>query len=160
MDRSMIALDLPGDAIQAEADIDIAAAPEQVAAVYRNVQDWDKTFPATIECAQITQSGDHWKEIEVTHKQEGCVPNRLIDLSATEIGLEESKKKFNATFVNRFEPANDGGTHYVIRGYFCLKGIYRVLRPFLVGYVRRLALRQMNTYVLRPLKTAAESRQF
>lgn len=144
------------NAIQAEAAIDIDAPPEQVAAVYRDVEKWGETFPATIERAQITQAGDNWKQIQVTHKLEGCVPNTLIDLSDTEIGLEESKKKFDASFLNHFLPAADGGTRYVIHAYVHLKGIYSVLKPFLKGYVRRQMLRQMQRYVLDPLKAAAE----
>jgi hypothetical protein len=34
---------------------------------------------------------NNWKEIEVTHKKGGCVPNTLFDLSDTAIGLKESK---------------------------------------------------------------------
>ena len=89
------------------------------------------------------------------HKKEGHVPNTLIDLSDTEIALEESKRKFSASFINRFEPASDG-THYVIRAYISPKGIYKLLRPLLKGYVRRQAIQQMRNYVLTPLKTAAE----
>jgi hypothetical protein len=59
--------------------------------------------------------------------------------------------------VNRFEPGADGGTHFVIDAYISLKGIYKVLRPFLRSYVRRKALEQMRRYVLEPLKRAAEA---
>lgn len=147
---------LPHDAIQAEAEINIAAPPEHVAAVYRDVEKWSNTFSATIESAHITKIGDNWKWIEVTHKKEGRVPNTLFDLSDTEIGLEESKKKFSASFLNHFEPAVDGGTRYIIRAYISLKGIYKILKPLLRGYVRRQTLEQMRRYVLHPLKTAAE----
>ena len=145
------------NAIQAQAAIDIAAPPDHVAAVYRSVEMWGKIFPATIENAQVIEIGDNWKQIEVTHKKEGRVLNALIFLSDREIGLEESKKKFTASFLNQFEPAADGGTHYVITAYISLKGIYNVLKPFVKGYVRRQALKQMKDYVLRPLKTAVES---
>jgi hypothetical protein len=147
----------PGGAIQAEAAIDIAAPPERVAAVYRDVEKWDVTFPATIECARVVETGDNWQEVEVAHRMEGRVPNTLIFLSDTEIGLAESKKRFDARFLNRFEPAAGGGTHYVIRGYVYLKGIFRVLKPFLRGYVHRRELTQMRRYVLAPLKAAAEN---
>jgi hypothetical protein len=92
------------DAIQAQAAIDIAAAPERVAAVYRDVERWDVTFPATIQQARVVSTGDNWQEVEVAHRMEGRVPNTLIFLSATEIGLEESKRRFDARFLNRFEP--------------------------------------------------------
>jgi hypothetical protein len=143
-------------AIRTQAAIDINAPPGHVAAVYRDVEKWVYTFPATIEGAKITNTRDNWKEIDVTHKQEGHVPNTLIDLSSNEIGLEESKKRFNASFLNRFEPLPDGRTHYVIDAYINLKGIYRLVKPFLKGYVRRRTLKQVRNYVLEPLKLAAE----
>jgi hypothetical protein len=147
---------VPRDTIQEEAAIDINAPPEQVAAIYRDVERWGDTFAATIASAHVHQSGENWKQIEVIHKQEGSVPNTLIDLSPAEIGLQESKHRFDASFLNRFEPTADGGTHYVIHGYVRLKGIYSLLKPFLAGYVRRQTLKQMTSYVLIPLKTAAE----
>jgi hypothetical protein len=149
----------PRDAIQAQAAIDIAAPPERVAGVYRDVEKWGATFPATIEDARVIETGDNWQEVEVAHKMEGRVPNTLIFLSNTEVGLEESKKRFDARFLNRFEPSTGGGTHYVISGYIRLKGIFGILKPFLKGYVRRRTLAQMKSYVLEPLKAAAENRR-
>ena len=146
----------PQNAIQAEASINIAAPPKQVAAVYSDVEKWAEIFPATIENAQVTETGDNWKQIEVAHKKEGRVPNTLIFLSDTEIGLEESKKIFDASFLNRFEPGDKGGTRYIIIGYISLKGVYKLLKPFLKQYVRRRALKQMKSYVLNPVKVAAE----
>lgn len=143
-------------AIQAEAAIDIAASPNHVATVYRDVASWGETFPATIEQAHVIEEGDNWKQIEVIHKKEGRVPNTLIFLSDTEIGLLESKKIFNASFLNKFEPGAKGRTHYAITAYISLKGVYKILKPFLKGYVRQQALKQMKNYVLNPLKTAAE----
>ena len=146
----------PQDAIQAEAAIDIAAPPEHVAALYRDVESWGATFPATIEQARVIETGDNWLRIEVAHKNEGRVPNILLLLSDTVIGLEESKKAFNASFLNRFEPGAKEGTHFVTTAYITLKGFYKMLKPFLKGYVRQQALKQMKRYVLEPLKTAAE----
>jgi hypothetical protein len=145
------------NAIQAQSAIDIAAPPEQVAALYRAVEQWDVTFPATIEHARVIETGDNWQQVEVAHRIEGRVPNTLIFLSDTEIGLEESKKRFDASFLNRFERAAGAGTHYVISAQIRLKGLFGVLKPFLSGYVRGRALLQMRTYVLEPLKAAAES---
>jgi hypothetical protein len=149
---------IPANAIRAQAAIDIAASPEHSAAVYRNIEKWNETFPATIEHARVVETGDNWKEIEVAHKKEGRVPNTLIFLSDTEIGLEERKHAFNASFLNQFEPAPHGGTHYVITAYISLNGIYKVLKPFLKSYVHRQALKQMKSYVLDPLKRAAEKK--
>jgi hypothetical protein len=149
---------VPENAIEEVASIDIAAPPEQVAAVYRNVDHWGSTFPATIQSARVVKAGDGWQEIEVQHRFEGRVANTLIDLSRTEIALWESKKKFDASFLNRFEPTAEGGTHYVIHAYVSLKGIYRLLKPLLTGYVQRQTLQQVKSFVLVPLKTAAEKR--
>jgi hypothetical protein len=148
----------PEDAIEEVASIDIAASPEQVAAVYRNVDNWGSTFPDTIQSAHVVKEGDNWKQIEVEHRYEGRVANTLIDLSPTEIALQESKKKFEATFLNRFEPTAEGETHYVIHAYVSLKGIYKLLKPLLKGYVQRQTLEQVRSFVLIPIKTAAEKR--
>jgi hypothetical protein len=147
------------NAIQAQAAINIAEPPEHVAAVYRAVEKWSDIFPATIEHARVIKTGDNWARVEVTHRMEGRVPNTLYFLSDIEIGLEESKRLFNASFLNRFEPAAGGGTHFIITAYISLKGIYKVLTPFLTGYVRRQALKQMKRYVLEPLKNAVEKHQ-
>ena len=144
------------DSVQAQAAVDIAAPPRHVAAIYREAEKWSETFPATIARAQVTETGDNWKQIEVTHKTEGRVPNTLIFLSDTEIGLEESKKRFHASFLNQVEPGANGGMHYVITAYISLNGIYKALKPFIKGYVRRQARQQMKKYVLEPLKIAAE----
>jgi hypothetical protein len=143
-------------AIQTRTEIDIAAPPEYVAAIYRDAYKWGETFPATIERARVIESGENWAQIEVMHKQEGRVPNTLIFLSITVIALEESKKKFNASFLNEFKARPDGTTHYVITSYVTPKGVYKLLKPFLQCYVHRQALRQMKNYVLEPLKRAAE----
>ena len=147
---------IPKNAIEEEATITIAAPPERVAEIYRDVENWGNTFPATIESARVIKTGDHWKQIEVDHKKEGRVPNTLIDLSPTAIGLKESKKRFNAGFLNRFERTANGGTHYVVHAYVSPKGIYKLLKPILAGYVHRQMLKQVRSYVLEPLKVAAE----
>jgi hypothetical protein len=143
-------------AIQTQSAIDITAPPEYVAAIYRNVEKWGETFPATIERARVIEQGENWAQIEVIHRQEGHVPNTLIFLSDTVIALEESKKKFNASFLNEFNAKPDGTTRYVITSYVTPKGIYKLLKPFLQSYVHKQALKQMKNYVLEPLKRIAE----
>jgi hypothetical protein len=143
-------------AIRTQSEIDISAPPEYVAAIYRNVEKWGETFPATIERVRVIEQGENWAQIGVIHRQEGHVPNTLIFLSDTVIALEESKKKFDASFLNEFNAKSDGTTHYVITSYVTPKGVYRLLRPFLQNYVHRQALKQMKNYVLEPLKRAAE----
>ena len=148
---------LPVDGIQTRVSIEINAAPKQVADVYCDVSRWHTTFPATIEHARVVNTGANWQQIEVSHKQEGRVPNTLFFLSDTTIGLTERKKHFDATFLNQFEAADNETTHYVITSYVKLRGLYRVLRPFLVHYVQRRSRDQMRAYVLEPLKAAVEN---
>ena len=161
MDSRMIqpevrAFRVPAGTVHAAVSILIAAPPERAAAVYRAVERWGEIYPGTIASARIVRAGDGWKDILVVHKQEGLVPNTLFELSETEIGLEEHKKKFDAWFINRFLPAANGGTQYSIGGYIRLKGLYRLLAPLLERYVRRRMVKSMRAYVLDPLKIAAE----
>lgn len=151
---------IPEDGIRSEAWIDIAVLPEQAAIVYRDVENWGKIFPATIAYAQVVRTGEHWQVIEVAHKQEGRVPNTLFNLSETEIGLVEHKKKFDAWFLNRFLPAANGGTRCTIIGSVRLKGFYRLVTPLLRSYVRRQTVERMRHYVLEPLKSAAEQKYY
>ena len=125
--------------------------------MYCAVDQWDEIFPATIAAARVTETGSNWQRIEVTHKIEGRVANTLIVLSDTVIALEESKRRFDASFLNQFQPAAHGGTRYVITAHIRLKSILRTFQSLLAGYVRRKAREQMRQYVLEPLKTAVES---
>ncbi len=156
MDQANRKFNPPENAIKSQADIVITAPPERVAAVYKDVEKWGEIYPATIESARVVEAGNNWQQVEVQHKSEGCVPNTLFFLSDHEIGLWESKGKFDASFLNRFEPVPGGATRFVITSYVSLKGIYKLLKPFLVGYVHRSSLHQMRNYVLKPIKKAAE----
>ncbi len=149
----------PKGAIRTQVSTDIAAPPEQVAAVYRDVDRWGDLYPKTIVRARVVETGENWVQVEVQHRLEGRVPNTLIFLSPLKIGLFESKHRFNARFLNDFQPADGQATHYVITSYISLKGIYRLLKPLLVGYVHRQSRRQMMDYVLRPIKEAVERQQ-
>lgn len=78
--------------------------------------------------------------------------NILTAVSAEEIRLEEFKKRYDAVFLNRFEAVPEG-TRYTLVGDISLKGLYRLLAPFLKGYIRK----QMSKWVLEPVKTRAEA---
>jgi hypothetical protein len=142
--------------IMAQAAIEIAAPPADVAAVYRDAERWGETFAATIDRARIVRAGDNWVEVEVEHRKKGRVPSTLILLSDATIALSEGKKRFDAGFLNRFEPRADGGTHYVVEAYVRLKGFHRLLVPLLRRHARGRALEQIRTCVLEPLKAATE----
>jgi hypothetical protein len=150
--------EIPRNAIQAEASIEIDAPPERAAQIYLDVDKWGQTFPATINRARVVKAGDNWKQIEVDHKTEGHVPNTLTVISANEIGLEENKKLFDASFLNRFEPNGNSRTCYTVKAFVGLNSPYKYFKPFLIGYVRRRALNMVRNYVLKPLKVAAENK--
>jgi hypothetical protein len=61
--------------------------------------------------------------------------------------LEEFKKLYNARFLNRFEP-DSVGTCYTVVADVSVKGIAKVLEPFLGAYIRK----QIDRYVLKPVK--------
>lgn len=150
---------VPKRVIQTRVEMDIDAPPEKVASLYGDVDRWSELYPATIAHAVVVKSGDNWKEVEVSHKIEGCVPNLLIYLSATCIGLEEHKHMFDAWFLNDFQSAGGGSkTRYVITSYIRSKGFFRLMMPFLTGYIHRQSRLQMTDYVLLPIKSAIEKR--
>jgi hypothetical protein len=71
------------------------------------------------------------------------------------VDLWESKRLYDATFTNRFEPRGDD-TRYVVAADVRLKGAARmaaVLGPLLAGYIRY----QMRRFVLEPMRRAAEA---
>jgi hypothetical protein len=89
--------------------------------------------------------------VEVDHRQ-GKVLNVISDLSPDRVALWESKRRYDATFVNSFEPA-PAGTRYHVSADVELKGSARWLAPFLHRYIRR----QIRRYVLEPMRRAAEN---
>lgn len=89
--------------------------------------------------------------LEVDHI-EGKVINVLTLRPGPELRLWESKRRYDALFVNRFESI-PGGARVTVSGDIRLKGPVRLLAPFLRPYVRRQILRLS----LQPLKTAAEA---
>ncbi|HJV14126.1 MAG TPA: hypothetical protein VJ625_09570 [Propionibacteriaceae bacterium] len=63
----------------------------------------------------------------------------------------ENKQRYDARFVNRFEPLRKG-SRIAVAGDIRLKGLARLLAPFLGWYARRLIQR----FTLQPIKIAAE----
>jgi hypothetical protein len=100
----------------------IKAPREAVMALYANYRNWDRLFPYDFR-----------------------------QLSPETIELWEDKWKYSGTFRNTFQAAPDG-TRYTIEAQIELKGIYRLLGPFVGGYIRATIRR----YVIEPLKAVAE----
>jgi Polyketide cyclase / dehydrase and lipid transport len=128
----------------------IHAPQPLVVEIYRDYKNWPKFFP-TIATVRLLREETNKTTLELDHR-EGHVINILTVISEEEIRLEEVKKKFDATFFNRFEAVNED-TRYTLTGDISLKGIYKLFAPLLRGYVRK----QMTEFVLEPVKHYAES---
>jgi uncharacterized membrane protein len=128
----------------------INAPVERVFALYANPDNWPSIFP-TIRSVRIVREAGEEQVVEVDHVSEGKVINVVRKISATQIELQEFKSRYDATFVNVFEP-EPGGTRYTVSAEVRLKGLYRLAAPFVKPLVRK----QMRRYVLAPMKTAVE----
>lgn len=135
-----------------ETAIVIHAPQPQVLATYRDYRNWPRIFP-TIKRVRLTREQPGQQVLEIDHR-EGRVVNILTDIAPGEIELKEWKRRYDATFLNRFQAIPDG-TRFTLRADIALKGVYRLLAPFVRWYVRR----QMVTLVLEPMRMAAEGRR-
>jgi hypothetical protein len=129
----------------------IRAPRDSVSRLYADFLGWGDLFP-TISAVRVVRRAGPKVVLEVDHV-EGVVLNVLEYRSVGEIELWESKRRYDATFSNRFEIVADG-TLFTVLGNIELKGWARLLRPFLGGYVRA----QMRRYQLAPIKCVAEAR--
>jgi hypothetical protein len=129
----------------------IAAPPERLASLYLDYAGWPRLWPDTIRGVRLIRRDASGTVVEVDHRTAGHVLNIIHPRSSTEIELSEMKPKFDATFVNRFEPIR-AGTRYRVIAIVRLKPPYRVLGPFIHGIVRRMIRR----YVLAPMRTFVE----
>lgn len=127
-------------------------APQQiVSAVYADYVGWPCLFPTT-NGVRLAGGGGPKHLLEVDHA-EGKVLNELVRRSSGQIDLRKAKRRYTAWFVNRFEVI-PGGTRFSLSGEIALKGIARLVQPFLRGYVRR----QLDRWVLEPVRAEAEKR--
>lgn len=131
----------------------INASPQTVLNIYCDFKNWNKLFPATIENARLLQQEDTTQTIEVDHKTAGKVINILSPSAVNEIELKEFKPLYNAIFLNRFQVI-ENKTMYIIEAYIFLKGILKVLTPFIHWLVRK----RIKNYVLQPMKAFAENK--
>jgi hypothetical protein len=137
--------------VRVEVATTIRAPAERLVARYLDFAHWPMLFPATIRGTQLLRREGNAMTVEVDHRTAGRAINVIRPLSARIIELEEHKPKYDATFVNRFEPAEDG-TRYTVVADIRLRMPYALLAPFVKGYVRRIVRR----YVLEPMRDAAE----
>lgn len=135
-----------------EASIIIRAPQPCVAAIYADFDRWSDVFPTIRGVRLLSQDGAR-RVLEIDHR-EGRVVNVLTVVSAEEVRLSECKRRYDGSFVNRFV-AVPGGTCFTVAARISLKGIYRLAAPLVP---RRYVRRQLITYVLEPIRRAAEER--
>ena len=131
---------------------DTVRAPRRtVLEVYGDYAGWPDLFPTISGVRLLRREGDKLV-LEVDHV-EGKVLNELLVRPPDTLDLWEEKRHYDARFLNHLEPA-PGGTRWTVDGDIYLKGLARLLRPFLRGYVRRL-IRRLQ---VQPVKAEAEAR--
>jgi hypothetical protein len=133
-----------------EVSIVIHAPQTKVADLYRDYDNWLNVFP-TIQAVRLVREDANKTVLAIDH-WEGQVVNILTFVSPTQIDLEEFKKRYDARFSNHFEAVPEG-TRYLVVADVSLKGIAKLLEPFLGAYVRRQIIR----LVLEPIKQSAEA---
>ena len=138
--------------VHASESLLVRAPAERLAALYMDHAHWNRLFPATIRGTRLLRQAPDETVVEVDHRTEGPVTNVIRPLSPTAIELDEFKPKFDATFVNRFEPVAEG-TRYVVDAEVRLRMPYAIVAPLVGGLVRR----RVRRYVLEPMRAAAEA---
>jgi hypothetical protein len=129
----------------------IRARPERLLALYLDYLAWPRLFPATIRGVSLLGEEGGRTRVEVDHVSEGKVLNVLTEISENEVRLDEWKARYEATFINRFEP-HPKGTRYSVFAEVAPKGLYVLLAPFAAPVVRA----RLRRHVLGPMKAAAE----
>ncbi len=122
-------------------------------ALYLDYANWPRLFPATIRAVQLLGEEGGRTRVEVEHASEGTILNVMSVISANEIRLDEWKPRYEATFINRFEP-HTNGARYTVLAEVALKGISWLLTPVAAPFVRA----RLERFVLRPMKARAEGK--
>jgi hypothetical protein len=130
----------------------IQAPRTRVVEIYQDYSNWPNLFP-TINGVRLIREEPGRKVLEIDH-MEGRVINILTLVSPEVVELEEFKEKYDGKFVNRFE-AVPGGTRFTVAADISLRRGYKLLAPFLGGYIRK----QITAFVLDPVRKLAEGRQ-
>lgn len=120
--------------------------------LYRDYTQWPRLFPATIRGVRLIRSDGVRTEVEVDHL-EGLVPNVMTEAGPNRIDIWEAKRRYDATFENRFDPIPEG-TLYTVSADIRLKGAARLLAPIAGPLIRR----RMRQFVLEPMRRMAEAR--
>lgn len=131
----------------------VAAPPELLYNLLMDYKNWNNIFPSTIQQTELIAEENGGKTIRVLHKKEGHVVNWLHMLEPGVIRLDESKPRYNASFINYFDPVKHGSNYTVVAS-IQLKGIFRFVAPFIKGLVRK----RIYQFTLLPMKKAAEKK--
>ncbi len=131
----------------------LEARPDVAAELYVRVDCWQDIFSQTIKAAHVIERGVNWVDVEVSHRTAGVVPNTLVFISPTCIGLMESKPLYHGWFRNEFR-ACDKGTDYVLSGWLVLKAWLRPVTPLVAWWVRRRMAAAMRQFVSVPFAEA------
>lgn len=130
----------------------IACPRDRVFALFADHRRWPGMFPRVHGTRLLDEAGAK-QRIEVAH-DEGTVMNVLTLRPPDVIELEETKRRYDARFVHRFE-ADGQDTRVVIDAEVRCKGVLAFVEPFLAPIVRR----QLQRYTLEPLQRHAEDRR-
>lgn len=137
--------------MRVQTSVVVHASPQLVREVYADYSGWPGLFP-TISAVRVRERRGTTVVLEIDHV-EGTVVNELTLTTAGDLVLREVKRRYDAVFVNEFDPIPQG-TLFTVRGELWFKGIPRLLEPGLAWYVRR----QMRRLQLEPVKARAEAR--
>ena len=129
----------------------VRAPQETVFGVFTDVPGWPAVFPK-ISGVRDVRVGRDRVDVIVEHS-EGDVPNTLLLEPPDRAVLEESKRRYDARFVNEIKQRPDGSTVFTVHAQIHLKGWRRALGPVLGWYVRR----QLRRFTLAPVARAAEA---
>jgi Polyketide cyclase / dehydrase and lipid transport len=138
--------------MKVETSLVLGVPPVQAYEIYADYTGWPRVFP-TISAVRLVRRTGNSVVLEVDHRTAGKVRNELHLEPKRQLELLETKRHYDARFINRFEPA-PGGSRIVVTGDIRLKGLARLLAPFLGWYARRLIQR----FTLQPIKIAVEGR--
>lgn len=133
----------------------VGARPSTVAEVYADYEHWPELF-AKVHAVRLHRAAGSTLVLDIDH-DEGPVVNELELVSPSEIVLRETKRRFDAEFVNRFDAAL-GGTCWTVdatvRAAGWLAAVAVLLRPIVNAYVRR----EIQRWQIHPVRVAAEAR--
>jgi hypothetical protein len=155
-DRAATTTDAPGrrrGVVRTSVWVIVHAPPARVMATFLDYARWPAVFPLTIAGTELVRRSPSTLEVMVQHRKEGRMLNVLTTRGPEVVELREYKRRFDATFVNRFEPAPEG-TRYTIDATVRLALPYALLAPLLCGVVER----SLRRFTLEPMRVAAERR--